>query len=115
MRLRVLAASLSVASLALLGACSAEVSVGSEKSMSKADLEKKLTENFEQNNPDTPLDSVSCPGDLKAEVGQAQTCTVVVNGESVDVKVTVTSVDGDNINFSIEEQSSDAPSESPSE
>jgi hypothetical protein len=47
-------------------------------------------------------DSADCPDDLKGEVGQSIVCTAKRGDDSFDVKVTVTSVDGDTINFDIE-------------
>ena len=47
-------------------------------------------------------DSSDCPTDLKGEQGQSIVCKATKGGEAFDVKVTVTSVSGDTINFSIE-------------
>jgi hypothetical protein len=47
-------------------------------------------------------DSADCPDDLKGEVGQSIVCTAKRGDDSFDVRVTVTSVDGDTINFDIE-------------
>jgi Domain of unknown function (DUF4333) len=47
-------------------------------------------------------DSADCPNDLKGEVGQSIVCTAKRGDDSFDVKVTVTSVDGDTINFDIQ-------------
>lgn len=47
-------------------------------------------------------DSSDCPSDLKGEVGQSIICTGTKGGDRFDIKVTVTSVEGDTINFDIE-------------
>ena len=47
-------------------------------------------------------DSSDCPTDLKGEQGQSIVCKATKGDEAFDVKVTVTSVSGDTINFSIE-------------
>ena len=47
-------------------------------------------------------DSADCPTDLRGEVGQSITCKATHGDETFDVKVTVTSVEGNTINFDIE-------------
>jgi hypothetical protein len=47
-------------------------------------------------------DSSDCPTDLQGEQGQTIVCEATKGAESFDVKVTVTSVVGDTINFTIE-------------
>ena len=47
-------------------------------------------------------DSSDCPTDLQGEEGQSIVCKATKGGEAFDVKVTVTSVAGDTINFTIE-------------
>lgn len=47
-------------------------------------------------------ETASCPGDLDATVGTAMTCSATAGGETFDVKVTVTSLQGSDINFDIE-------------
>jgi hypothetical protein len=49
------------------------------------------------------LDSTECSGDLQPQVNDSVTCTVSSAGETLDVLVTVTSVDGGLINYSLEE------------
>ena len=50
----------------------------------------------------TSVDGADCDGDLAAEVGESVTCTVSGGGESIDLKVSVTSVDGGLINYQLE-------------
>jgi Domain of unknown function (DUF4333) len=47
-------------------------------------------------------DSADCPSDLKGEVNQSIVCKATRGDQTFDVKVTVTSVDGNTINFDIE-------------
>jgi hypothetical protein len=47
-------------------------------------------------------DTADCPSDLKGEVGQSIVCRATKGEAPFDVKVTVTSVEGDTINFDIE-------------
>jgi hypothetical protein len=47
-------------------------------------------------------DSSDCPTDLQGEEGQSIVCKATKGDEAFDVKVTVTSVAGDTINFTIE-------------
>ena len=47
-------------------------------------------------------DSADCPTDLKGEVGQSIVCKATRGDQTFDVKVTVTSVEGETINFDIE-------------
>ena len=62
-------------------------------------------------------DSADCPSDLKGDVGQSIVCNATKGDDRFDVKVTVTSVAGDTINFDIERLGQGAtapPSVSPS-
>jgi hypothetical protein len=47
-------------------------------------------------------DTADCPADLQGEVGRSIVCRATSADRSFDVKVTVTSVEGDRINFKIE-------------
>ncbi|MGP9539273.1 DUF4333 domain-containing protein [Brachybacterium sp. AOP43-C2-M15] len=67
-------------------------------------ISDKLTEMVGQ----TPED-ISCPDDLPAEEGAEMTCVLSDGGETIDVAVTVTSVEDGNVNFDIEV--ADAPNE----
>ncbi len=72
-------------------------SSSSAASMSAADLQRSLTSRISSS---TPPKSVTCSGDLAGEVGKTDTCEVVVNDNtSVQANVTVTKVDGTNIDY----------------
>lgn len=57
----------------------------------------KLTELVGQ----TP-EEISCPDDLPAEEGAEMTCVLSDGGQTIDVAVTVTSVDGGDVQFDIQ-------------
>lgn len=46
-----------------------------------------------------PSDSLHCDGALKAEVGAAQSCTLTRGGEAYAVRLDVTEVDGERVNW----------------
>lgn len=65
--------------------------------MSAADLQRSLTARISAS---TPPKSVTCPNDLTGVVGKTDACTVVVNDTtSVQADVTVTRVNGTNIDY----------------
>lgn len=78
--------------LLLLSACSGGVP--------QADVEQQVSDALAETVGQTP-DSVDCPGDLPAEVGAEMRCTLTAGGESIGLTVTVTEVDGNEVNFDI--------------
>lgn len=95
-----------LAAVALLGAgltgCSGSVKVGttSAPSVSAADLQKNLTDQFASASP-APK-SVTCTDDLVGEVGKKAICDVVFSDtNSVQAVVTVNSVEGSTVNYDI--------------
>jgi hypothetical protein len=51
------------------------------------------------------VDSVDCPDELPAEVEKSVVCTVTQqDGKEIDVDVTTTNVDGDNVEFDVKQQ-----------
>ncbi|WP_293311715.1 DUF4333 domain-containing protein [Mycolicibacterium sp.] len=72
-------------------------SAASAPTMSAADLQKSITSRISTG---TPPQSVTCSSDLTGEVGKTGTCEVVINDStSVQVNVTVTKVNGANIDY----------------
>ena len=68
--------------------------------MSAADLQKSLASRI---STATPPQSVTCAGDLAGEVGKTDSCEVVINDTTaVQVNVTVTKVNGDDIDYGFE-------------
>lgn len=93
-----------LAVVGLLGAgltgCSAKVETKVTKSVSAADLQKNITDQLTEagNAPK----SVTCKGDLDAEVGKSTVCDVVISDtNSVEATVTATSVDDGNVSFDL--------------
>ncbi|WP_214407764.1 DUF4333 domain-containing protein [Pseudonocardia lacus] len=70
--------------------------------IAKALLDEKIAEQVAQE-LQTQVDGADCSGDLAAEVGKSVTCTVTGGGESIDLNVSVTSVDGGLINYTLEQ------------
>lgn len=52
---------------------------------------------------DIAVDSSTCAGDLQPQIGSSVSCDVTAGAESAEFAVTVTSIDGGLINFSIEQ------------
>ena len=88
-------AAATVAALALTaGACGEEV-------VSKDEVQEEVSLLIQQQAGEKPK-SVDCPEDLKAEEGEKIKCKVSVGGQDVNAEVTVTSIDGEQANFSVE-------------
>lgn len=82
-----------MAVLMTLGGCTATtVTVDDER------VEEQIRTNIGPQLP-APIDEVDCPEDLKGEVGQKMVCTITVQGQQMQIEVTVTSVEGNNVNF----------------
>lgn len=90
------AAVLSALALSVAG-CSVQLG-GAE--VKEADLEKSVSQTLAAQVGETP-DKVDCPGNLKGEVGETMRCTLTEGGETLGVTVTVTSVDGDTVNYDV--------------
>ncbi|MCO1654923.1 DUF4333 domain-containing protein [Pseudonocardia humida] len=69
--------------------------------VAKALLDRKVAEQVAQE-LQTEVDGADCAGDLAPEVGKSVTCAVTGGGESIDLNVSVTSVDGGLINYTLE-------------
>lgn len=69
-------------------------------SVSAEDVETQITEQLTEMAGQAPED-VSCPEDLPAEDGAEMTCVLSAEGETIDVLVTVSSVEDDQVNFDI--------------
>lgn len=89
-------AALAVLLLAITG-CSGSVTTG-PKAVSQSDLEKQVSGMYTPNDPQATV-GATCDGDLTAKVDATQDCHLTVGKQSADVRVTVTSVDGDNTKF----------------
>ena len=69
-------------------------------SVSSSDLEKQVDSQLTKVVGQKP-DDVTCPDDLKAEVGATTRCTLTADGTKYGVTVRATKVDGSQVNFSI--------------
>lgn len=92
-----------LALLVVLGACSANVSVGGSKSVDKAEVENQTAEQLAQQN-NLPKPTVTCPGDLDAKVGATMECELVAQGETtkLPVHIAVDKVEGTDVHWNIE-------------
>lgn len=78
------------------------------KSVKKADAEKTIAEQLTAQFGSAP-ETVSCPSNLKAEVGESMECDVTAAEGSGVAKITVSEAEGSSVNFSIEYTGEDAP------
>jgi hypothetical protein len=66
----------------------------------KDELAGEITKQLEEQVGRAP-DQVTCPQDLKGEVGVEERCELTDGGDTYGVNVTVTSVEGKDIKFDI--------------
>ncbi|GAB2870200.1 DUF4333 domain-containing protein [Nocardioides pacificus] len=92
---------LAVVTLLALTGCSGEVSVGSTPKVSESSLEQTVLERMTDYAGVAP-DEVECPDGLEGEEGKTQRCVLHAGEDRVGVTVTVTSAEGDTVNFDIE-------------
>lgn len=78
----------------VLSGCGADV-------VSQADLEKGVSDELTEVVGTAP-DDIECPGDLEAEVGTTMRCTLIAGEDELGVTVTVTEVDGGEVNYDVE-------------
>src|SRR5699024_6471096 len=67
----------------------------------QADVEKQISTQLAKQVGTAP-DKIECPGDLEGTVGTTMTCVLTHEGRSMDVTVTVTSVEDNTVKFDIE-------------
>lgn len=94
-----LAASMAVAA-GILGACSANVEVGTKAEIPKDKLGTMVKEQLESKF-NAKADSLVCDGGLRGEVGATQRCLLTAGSTKVGVTVTATAVDGDNVKYDV--------------
>lgn len=99
---RILALSAVAAAALALTACEGEVNIG-EETISASELEKQSSASLTQETGQEPA-SISCPEDLKAEVGETEVCSLEdQQGGTYDMTITITSVDDEgNAEFDIQ-------------
>lgn len=64
-------------------------------SVSESDVESKTKTQL-------AADKVDCPDDLKAEKGETMSCTATVGGQEIKVKLTVTSVEDNTAEWTVD-------------
>ncbi|GAS95590.1 uncharacterized protein RMCC_2556 [Mycolicibacterium canariasense] len=96
---RWMAAPAMLAAAVALAACSFSASVG-DNTVSKDQVQNQISEKVTEQGGTKPA-SVTCPADLKAEIGATLDCTMSDGSKDYGVNVTVTSVDGKTVNFDI--------------
>jgi hypothetical protein len=89
-----------VTGVAAAGLLFGVVGCSSEKTVGKDDLATEVSNQLTEQVGKKP-DSVSCPDDLKGEVGATTRCELKGDGETYGVGVKVTKVDGDDVKFDI--------------
>ena len=99
---------LALALVLLLAGCSAEVSVGEQPedscdhpSVDWAELEQEVSDQLERTVGQAP-DRIDCPGDLTGDVGTEMRCGLHAGPDRLGVTVTVTAVEGEQVDFDIE-------------
>jgi hypothetical protein len=85
----------------LAAACS--FSFGTSHTVSKSDVEGQISSKFPDSGGTKPS-SVTCPNDLDAKVGAKMTCSMKVKDQPYLVDVTVTSVNGNDVKFDMQEK-----------
>lgn len=76
------------------------VACSSTSAVAKADVEQGAIDELTALVGVAP-DSLTCPEDLPAEVDATMRCALTSGGESYGVTITVTSVEGDDVNFDV--------------
>ncbi|MFF8916287.1 DUF4333 domain-containing protein [Streptomyces sp. NPDC015032] len=101
-----------VAAGVLLVGCSGSVSIGkTEPKLSAEKLSDSLADKL-ASTTGQPKPDIACPEDLAGKVGTETRCTLTAgDGSTLGVSVTVTSVDGEQINydFKADDKASPAP------
>jgi len=82
-------------SLLLLAAAAPLLAGCGASSVSESDVEDKTKEQLS-------AEKVDCPDDLKAEEDETMSCTATIGGEEIKIKLTVTKVDGDTAEWTID-------------
>ena len=87
--------------MAGVAACSCSVG-SSSPNVGKSDVASQITSKMTDPTGNKP-ESVNCPGDLVAKVGAQLNCEMKAGGQTYNVNVTVTSVNGNDVKFDMVE------------
>ena len=93
---RLLALAVTATSLLCLPACG-----NATPYLDQDKLEAEISSSLEKEVGQRP-DKITCPGDLKGEVGETMRCTLTAGTDELGVTVEVTKVDGKDIKFTAE-------------
>ncbi|MFF4784512.1 DUF4333 domain-containing protein [Streptomyces griseorubiginosus] len=94
----------------LLTGCSASVEVGKSEPKMSSDKVASLVSEKLAATTGQPKPDISCPEDLVGKVGTTMRCKLTANdGSTLGVTVSVTSVEGKQINFDIEADATASP------
>lgn len=69
--------------------------------VSRSALEDRISAGLQKQVGQAP-DDISCPGDLRGEVGERMRCTLTAGADRLGVSVEVTSVEGKHVDFDVE-------------
>jgi hypothetical protein len=99
-----------VAVSALLVGCSASLDAENSEPKMSADKVSSLVSQKLASTTGKPKPDISCPEDLVGKVGTTMKCKLTASdGSTLGVTITVTSVDGDQINFDFEADATASP------
>ncbi|MEU2252099.1 DUF4333 domain-containing protein [Nocardia xishanensis] len=79
--------------------CSVEIG-STTPEVKESELEKSVKQTLTEQVGQTP-DAIDCPGDLAGKVGTTMRCTLAAGGDTLGLTVTVTSVEGDTVNYDV--------------
>ena len=89
--------------LALVPVVLVAAACSSSSAVRQADVETQVVAAIEGAGVAAGTFTVACPGDLTGTVGTTMTCSVTTDANTSEVLLTVTSVEGDTVNFDIED------------
>lgn len=89
--------------LALVPVVLVAAACSSSSAVRQADVETQVVAAIEGAGVPAGSFTVACPGDLAGTVGTTMTCSVTTDENTSEVLLTVTSVEGDTVNFDIED------------
>jgi hypothetical protein len=89
--------------LALVPVVLVAAACSSSSAVRQADVETQVVAAIEGAGVPAGSFTVACPGDLAGTVGTTMTCSVTKDGTTSEVLLSVTSVEGDTVNFDIED------------
>ncbi|WP_431970867.1 DUF4333 domain-containing protein [Nocardia sp. bgisy134] len=79
--------------------CSVEIG-STTPEVKESELEKSVKQTLTEEVGQAP-DAIDCPGDLEGKVGTTMRCTLTAGGDTLALTVTVTSVEGDTVNYDV--------------